>query len=234
MRKRTLLLLLGHVMCYMAIAQNTTQKYSYPVKPGSAEWKIFTTHQQMVESCAIPDKVAADLTTAALLESCLDYPLLAEIWAYNSPQKGIEALSESFKGLKLLIERTDVADNLLTVYRKLLATEPRGLPTLIEKGKLSFQISFIELVLAQQSVIDKTNEPTALRIKAAIGLAQDYKAANKDVFSAISTSYTTRLAGNLYRYHYKASFSKVTLDFLDSGLLLTENAAAEVNRVFIR
>lgn len=234
MKKRILILLIAHAMCYLAVAQNTDRKYSYPVKQGSSEWKSFTSHQQMVEACTIPDKVLTDLTTAALLESCLDYPLLAEIWAYNSPQKGIEAMRENFKGLQNLIERKDVADKLLTVYRKLLTTELRSLNSLVEKGRFSFQLSFIELLLSQQSVQDKVDEPTALRLKTAIGLAQDYKAANKEVFSAISTSYTTRLAGNLYRYHYKAAFTRETLDFLDTGLLKTGEAAAEVNRTFIR
>ncbi len=60
--------------------QQTNTPYDFPVKPGSEQWAAFTTGQQMVDACQIPEDVLSQLSTEALAETCMNYPLYSNIY----------------------------------------------------------------------------------------------------------------------------------------------------------
>ena len=47
------------------------KEFDYPIKPESDEWKIFDTHEKMVEACTIPDEIIQKMSTQELLEIVL-------------------------------------------------------------------------------------------------------------------------------------------------------------------
>ena len=57
--------------------------YEYPIQPGTDEWKKFTTVAQMVEVCQIPEKKLKNMTTEALVETVLNYPLLLNSFSHH-------------------------------------------------------------------------------------------------------------------------------------------------------
>jgi hypothetical protein len=89
-------------------AQQIDTPYDYPVKPGMEEWKRFTSRDQKQEACQIPQEILARLSTAALLETCLNYPLYADIIAYDHVQEGFDFVKAGFNGLQVLFKREDV------------------------------------------------------------------------------------------------------------------------------
>ena len=96
MRRTVTLLLWSLVFCAATSAQNTT--WSYPVKPGSAEWAAFQSHDEMLAACQIPADVLKSVTTEDLVEICMDYPLIFDAYAYDNLPEGIEKLSAEFYG----------------------------------------------------------------------------------------------------------------------------------------
>ena len=56
------------------------------------------------------------MTTEALVETVLDYPLMVSLYAFNSISKGFEVLAEQFNGMAELIQRDDGAEKLLNAY----------------------------------------------------------------------------------------------------------------------
>ena len=96
--------------------QNTTA-YDYPIKPGTSEWSQFDDHAEMVDACQIPEDVLKTMSTDALIETVLNYPLLDDIYAYDTFQEGFDAVSEHFNGLLELLNRGDAGSELLAKYQ---------------------------------------------------------------------------------------------------------------------
>ena len=230
MKKRTLILLAFQASFLLAAAQKTIdRKYEFPVKPGSGTWRSFTTHKQMVEATKLPEKIATSLTTKALLETCLDYPLLGDIMLHNSPQRGLEVASRNFNGLQQLMERKDVALHAANTYQKLLATDVDKLPALDEKGKLTFQLSFIELLLSQKSILATVDKKGVDPLRSYLAKARSFKTAHTDVFGVTSYGFTMLLAGNLHRHFYQKGFSKAANEFLNTGSQTDASTLEEID-----
>lgn len=81
--------------------------YTYPIVPGTDAWEALETRIDMAEACMIPEDILSEMTTNALLETILDYPLLIDIIAYNSPDVGVSVIRNSFNGLEELLLRED-------------------------------------------------------------------------------------------------------------------------------
>lgn len=90
--------------------------YDYPVKPGSDEWKSFTEKAQKVEICQIPEEKLQSMTTEALLETVLNYPLLSTFITFNSTDEAYNVIYQDFNGLRELLDRDDVTEVFIEKY----------------------------------------------------------------------------------------------------------------------
>ena len=85
-----------------------TEPYEYPILPGTAEWEALPNNlAAKVNACAVPLDTLEHMTTGALLETVLTYPLLDNIFAFNTIEQGIESVSSYFHGINVLRERED-------------------------------------------------------------------------------------------------------------------------------
>ncbi len=92
-----------------------TEAYAYKVLPGSEEWESFYTAEQKLEACYVPTELMEQMTTEALVETILNYPLLVDMYVYNSIELGIQAVSSHFGGIEELMTRPDAME-VLCVY----------------------------------------------------------------------------------------------------------------------
>ena len=109
-----LVLLLVPVFGLLPFREKTIQTpYQYPVQPGTEEWAAFESRVEMAEACQIPQDVLERLSTDALLQTVLDYPLLPEmLMFYRTPEEcaaevGFWHIADSFNGLQELMGRRD-------------------------------------------------------------------------------------------------------------------------------
>lgn len=84
-----------------------TEPYEYPIVPGTGEWAEFKNLSEMVNACAIPKEILDHMTTPALVQTIIDYPLLANAFMYSNTCQGLEAVSGYFPALKELAGRRD-------------------------------------------------------------------------------------------------------------------------------
>lgn len=91
--------------------------YRYPVLPGTSTWP-YGDHRKMVEMCQIPEDIYESMTTEELAQSVLAYPLLSDIYAYDSITMGLERVAENFDGLQEFYTRSDNASCLVDLYSK--------------------------------------------------------------------------------------------------------------------
>ncbi len=134
-------------------ADNTDNIYMYPIKPGTEEWKDLNSQTEKVEVCQIPDKILSEMSTDALIETCLSYPLFGGIMAYSNIQQGFERVSSRFNGLQKLLNQSDAGIKLFTKYKGIDPEGYDGNWSLEQKGNYAFQLIYIESLLAQQAIL---------------------------------------------------------------------------------
>ncbi len=155
------------VATFFAISLGARQKskpYDYPVKPGTKEWKAFTTHEQKRQACQIPQSVLNSMSTPDLVVTCLNYPLYGDMMAYDRVQEGFEYVKKGFNGLQELLKRNDVGAGIVELYDKMDpdAIDKNWTPT--EKGKHSFKFFNIEILLAQDEVISNLSKKDRINL----------------------------------------------------------------------
>jgi hypothetical protein len=112
---KNIYILTGFVFISLAMmAQGKKITWDYPVKPGMEEWKKFESNEDMVNACQIPEKVLASLSTEELTDICLQYPLIADVFAFENLNEGLNKLFSDFNGI--LYKRADIASNLSKRY----------------------------------------------------------------------------------------------------------------------
>ncbi|HMN17975.1 MAG TPA: hypothetical protein PKD03_10175 [Ignavibacteriaceae bacterium] len=136
MKKYIILDLLMVVLLFsnQTFSQTNSSGYDYPIKPGTQEWKNLKNHGEMIEACQIPSPALDKMSTKSLIESCLNYPLFIDIFAFNNFQAGFERVFKSSNVFQELYKRKNVAVELLNYYRALKIEDPNPKWTPIELG----------------------------------------------------------------------------------------------------
>lgn len=89
-----------------------SEPYQYPVVPGMAEWANFKSLQEMSEACQIPDDILSNMTTEALVETVVHYPLYINAFAHDTPQMGLSEVKKYCNGLQELYTRDDAIEKI--------------------------------------------------------------------------------------------------------------------------
>lgn len=91
-------------------AKQIDTPYVYPIQPGTEEWAKLDSLDAKIAACKVDPELMNSMTTEALLETVLDYPLLPNIYAFSSAEIGIGSVSGYFEGLQMLHDREDAAE----------------------------------------------------------------------------------------------------------------------------
>jgi hypothetical protein len=107
----------------------------------------------MLVATQVPESVLGKMSTAGLVETALDYPLLGDMMAFNSPQQGFDAVAGRFNGLQELLKRKDAGAELLAHYVSLdPAAYDEDWPS-AQQGRYARSIAEVETLLAQDAVL---------------------------------------------------------------------------------
>jgi hypothetical protein len=114
----------------------------------------------------IPDDVLKRLTTEALLNSCLKFPFMLEIYATNNTQKSFRFMLDNFNGLQELFKRPDAAAVILKAYQSRNSADILREASPAERGRFSFELSFLEFFIGQREIASQLSS-TELKALAA-------------------------------------------------------------------
>lgn len=137
-----------------ANAQNS-EKWDYPIRPDTEEWKVLKNHAEKLSVCQVPDSVLNQIATNDLIDLCLSFPMLGDIMAFNSAQDGIDAFVQNFNGIRELYKRNDFAKYLIKKYEQIDPSKFDKDMARHKKGEFSFQLMVIELLLGQEELISQ-------------------------------------------------------------------------------
>lgn len=151
----------------LLIAQKSAV-WDYPIKPGSSEWENCKSVEERLRLYNIPVSLLASMTTEDLVETCLNYPELRMIFAYNSIQRGYESLRDQFNGFIELEKRNDAGRYLFGVYSRKKHDDVLQITGLVNQGKFMHSILYIETILSQNGIINNMtkSEQTSLKNQA--------------------------------------------------------------------
>ncbi|PKM93905.1 MAG: hypothetical protein CVU84_13430 [Firmicutes bacterium HGW-Firmicutes-1] len=162
--------------------KNILVSYDYPVKSGTDEWKALDSHDEKVKVCQIPEKLLQEMTTTVLIKTVLNYPLYGDMFAYDNPTMGLEALINQFNGLNELLNRDDAGKELLAIYKKMDTSKIDNLKTDLEKGDYAFKLAVLETILSHDSIIKSLNKNQLEQLRNESTKKFDEKQLKKEVF----------------------------------------------------
>jgi hypothetical protein len=172
---------------------SASEAYDYPIKPGTDEWKAFGSHEEMLKACQIPEELLHRMSTTALVETVLSYPLIGDWLAYNTPEMGIEHVSEQFNGLSELLGRNDVGVGLIALYQTM---DPRTIDVnspIAEQAEYYFRLLNIELLLSQDSVISNLSITDLQNLISRARIISESKLLRSDIFGGYSLQFTSTI-----------------------------------------
>lgn len=161
--------------------------YDYPIKRGTVEWNSIKDYQSLRNACQIPIEVVNQMTSEALLESVLNYPLLGDAFVFNSFQKGIENLKINFNAFDALSNRTDLGRVLRNKYL-ILAVKKFDTESLIVKGGHSVKLSFLELLFGQSFTNNTLTKDQSITVIKTLIDSMNEKKKNGEIYGMMSLS----------------------------------------------
>jgi len=217
----------------IAQAASANDTYDYPIKPGTEEWKAFQTHDDMLKACQIPEDILKNMSTKGLVETVLEYPLLGDMMAYSGIQQGFEAVASQFNGLPELLNRKDAGTELLAVYSKMDPLDIEENWGDVQKGAYTFSIANVEILLAQNEILDNLSEIQleGLTVEARLKYRAKQQSAT---YGPTGEEYSIWLMGKaLQRVNYLPFERQIHQDsniqnFLDSGPCATDIVLNEI------
>ena len=93
----------------------------YPISQYDSGWKEFDSHEEMVRACTVPAEILKSMSTDDLLNLAYDYPLLIDMYSYNTIQDGIKALISQSNIFRELYKRSDFKDEIINDEKQMNA-----------------------------------------------------------------------------------------------------------------
>jgi len=167
------------------------------------------------------------MTTEALVKTCLNFPFLLDIYAFENTQEGFERIISGFNGINELYSRDDVATVLLVLYKK-IKNEHFRKPELLNtkykdrRGKFVIELDYIESFIAQDAVLSKLTKAEKKQLAEECIQKHDEKCKNNDLYGIDNIHSTVLILGRLLQiedeFNIKDDKLKTT-DFIKKGKL---------------
>lgn len=157
--------------CNCKSLPDASDKYNYPIKPGTAEWNSIHSTDSLFLVSQIPDTILKRISTDGLAQSCIENPLRLFQFAFSSRIQGRDELFKRLNCFQELIKRPDGAAKLFERYRLMEPCCIEGMND-AEKGDYSLLFYYTEILLTNDSVTNQLNI-TAKKSLVAIVIMKD-------------------------------------------------------------
>ena len=164
--------------------------YTPALKPGDAEWDFSRyTVQDIKQKLLLPVDLLKLLTTADLLEVCLDYQYSSDFMFFDDGQQGIGALRNEFNGYNELLQRQDLAETMLMKYRvKLRSVDIIARQEQLVMGAFSLRFMLFKMLAAQDEVLGSLSREQLRQLIALSIEAWNTVASQPELFGTIHYS----------------------------------------------
>jgi hypothetical protein len=229
-----ILIVIMTILSTVGLAQGIDEPYDFPLKPGMPEWKTLETHAEMLNVLQIPQDILTKMTTRSLLEICLNYPLFSDIILHDTPKTGIKEVINNFNGFAELLKRKDAYTYL---NEKFLSFDPLAIDEKwsdVEKGVYTFKLMKIELLLAQDVILESTSYESKVSLLKEALLKYEKMLTQKEYYDIFHYEQTFFLMGKILLRSGNSDLSssivnsKEIFNFLETGKLANYDIINEI------
>lgn len=182
--KNFLPLVAAMVLLSIGLHAQKSDVYNFPIKPGTEEWSKLKSYDERLNAYNVPENILKEMSTDGLIETCLNYPEFRLVMTRNSIQEGYGYVKSIFNGFRELENRPDAGIKLLEKYKQLDPVKIKTFKKNLEKGRYSFQFTYLELLLSQHNIVDKmSSEHRALLGKHCVSIYELKQKYPEDYYS---------------------------------------------------
>jgi hypothetical protein len=219
------------LLCIVAttLAQQNSNAYDFPIKPGMEEWKSFKSHEEMLKALQLPTNVIKSISTEGLMYTCLNYPMFVDVWFSRDIRIGFEWLKKDFNGFNEFLNRKDSFNILFKYYQEMDPEKVVDKNTLIEKGKFTGEICKVEIILTQPELLQNItfDEKKSLLQEAEIKYQKMLGHKEFDIRSLTSNAY---LIGNILDIlDNSIKENKKINNFINTSRIYGQNTIREIH-----
>jgi len=214
-------------------AEEKNNSWDFPIKPGTSVWKQYRTHAEKVKALQVPLSVLKNMSTDHLVEICLTYPFLDEIWAYNNIQNGFEYVVKDFNGLQELLMRKDVGPILLLRYKNMSPNNVSKDWSLLQQGTHTAKFRHIEILIAQETILTALKDNERLTLLNEV-VKKHQTMSQTSIFGYPNAETNTFLMGRILQKNDDDKFNQIISNnkkidvFLKSGNLFVADLVQEI------
>ena len=191
--------------------------YSFPVVPGTDEWKSIS-HTQRIASLQLPADTLQSISTARLLETCLYYPFNIDIFALDDQIYSFNKVKEQFNGYAELYQRMDFVQELMNLYASRNISFVNQMEADREKGHYAFDYHIMEFMFTDAAV--RASDSQASQMAAMLVEKKEQKKQNSVYGSTNRLAIALAIGRCLQRSNAFSDYQGTTLQaFLQSGKL---------------
>lgn len=190
-------LVIGAIVCLLAgcggqppTALTSDAGYDFPIRPGTEAWKQLASRQEMLQAVQVPQATLDAMSTKALVETVLNYPLLTDMMAHLQIQDGFNAVVKDFNGLAALLERPEAGRELLARYKTMNPAAIDASWTIEQQGQFDAQFTAIEMLLAQEAILKQLSTAERRELLTATAAKLEAKQQHLDIYGAFGQERT--------------------------------------------
>lgn len=212
-----------------------SEPFEYKVVPAMEEWAEYNTLDKKIDVCHVPRSLMESMTTEALVITVLDYPLLINMFAFNTFDAGVRSVASYFYGIDELFSREDAADELRAYMAS--AEDELDVKYICAKGLVRY-ITGNETASTQASITSVTT-PAGSSVPAIKDATWSNWSATKEEVESMSVAYLSTYksariisgADPAYNCHSYAWYNQSTSNrywINDPTLYMTDGSYSEV------
>ena len=154
--------------------------YSYPIIPGSDEWKKMKPSER-AELLQIPADTLENISTARLLETCMYYPFNIDVFFGDNQIEGFRRIKNKFNGYKELFQRDDFLQELIALYSSRDVGFIEKIDNDYDRGQYSFDYRIMELMMFE--LMECSSNQRSNQIAALVAEKQSQRETLKEYYS---------------------------------------------------
>ncbi|MGV8139196.1 MAG: hypothetical protein AB2L20_28715 [Mangrovibacterium sp.] len=210
--------------------------YKFPFKQGSKEWTQLESVEKRIAALQIPDSIVTEISTEGLLETCLEFPYLTDIFFCENYQEGFEALIAEFNGFQEFFKRGDLINVLLKKYKN-ISTDITSLrsKSSVEQGNFSFRCFVLEFMLTQDIVFKKLSSRQEEQLFLLSFEHKQTKSNYSDIFSNLNALplnllYAKKIINDPDFKFEDAKQKKAILDFVQAPVSINQQIVDDIEK----
>lgn len=216
-----------------------SRMFSFDSVTNPAVWSTFTSFEQMMEACQIPETLLKQMPTDTLVALCMNHPLAGNYIMYNNPIQGIKVVMEHFNGFQELKRRKDAPEKILDFYENFdleyNVTKPKKNHYSRFRSELKpLQVGCVELYIATKDIPELYSGENLNRLEIINNTKYEQKLQDRKYNSVTSLSHSLMIGAQIKvskPFMLNENEKKHLNQFLKGENVITPKEISEISRI---